>query len=138
MESPHLNEPLRIRLGSPQEDPVLLNRNDAKGDEGIWAQDRIHGYWDVRVEDDDFFDFVFHFREAVNREGTMKLRLGTTQRSLRNTDPAAQTLEMRGIFLKKGDYRLESWYRAQGGNYLPFYVEVSLNTRRQGLSNSRR
>ncbi|MGB2908307.1 MAG: arylsulfatase [Candidatus Aminicenantaceae bacterium] len=124
MESPHLKEPQKIRLGSPHEDPVLLNRNDAKGDEGIWAQDRIYGYWDVQVEDDNFFDFTFYFRESVNQEGTMKLRLGTTQRSLRNTDPAARTLEMRRIFLKKGNYRLEPWYRAGGGNHLPFYVEV--------------
>jgi len=129
MESPHLKEPRRIRLGSPHEDPVLLNRNDAKGDEGIWAQDRIYGYWDVQVEDDNFFDFTFHFRESVNQEGTMKLRLGTTQRSLHNTDPAARKLEMRGIFLKKGNYRLESWYRAGGNNHLPFYVEVSLSNR---------
>jgi len=125
MESPHLKDPPRIRLGSSHEDPVLLNRNDAKGDEGIWAQDRIYGYWDIQIEDDNFFDFVFYFRESINQEGTMKLRLGTTQRSLRNTDPAAQKLEMRGIFLKKGNYRLEPWYRAGGSNHLPFYVEVS-------------
>ncbi len=136
MESPHLKEPPRVRLGSPYEDPVLLNRNDAKGDEGIWAQDRIYGYWDVQVVEDNFFDFTFHFRESVDQEGTMKLRLGTTQRSLRNTDPAARKLEMRRIFLKKGNYRLEPWYRAGGGNHLPFYVEVSLNTRRQGRSNN--
>jgi len=130
MESPHLKEPQRIRLGGHSENPVLLNRNDAKGDEGIWAQDRIYGYWDVQVEDDNFFDFTFFFRESVNQEGTMKLRLGTMQRSLRNTDPAAQRLEMRGIFLKKGNYRLEPWYRTDGGNHLPFYVEISINTRR--------
>jgi len=129
MESPHLKEPPRIHLGSPYEDPVLLNRNDAKGDEGIWAQDRIHGYWDVQIENDNFYNFTFFFRESVNQEGTMKLRLGTTQRSLRNTDPAARRLEMRGIFLKKGNYRLESWYRGSGGNHLPFYVEVSLSNR---------
>ncbi len=129
MESPHLKEPPRIHLGSPHEDPVLLNRNDAKGDEGIWAQDRIHGYWDVQIENDNFYNFTFFFRESVNQEGTMKLRLGTTQRSLRNTDPAARRLEMREIFLKKGNYRLESWYRGSGGNHLPFYVEVSLSNR---------
>ncbi len=127
MDSPHLKEPRRIRLGSPHEDPVLLNRNDAKGDEGIWAQDRIYGYWDVQVDSDNFYDFSFFFRESVNQEGTMKLRLGTTQRSLPNTDPAARKLEMRGIFLKKGNYRLEPWYRAGGGNHLPFYVEVRRN-----------
>ncbi len=124
MDSPHLKEPRRIRLGNPAEDPVILNRNDAKGDEGIWAQDQIYGYWDVQIEDDNFFDFVFYFRESVNQEGTMKLRLGTTQRSLRNTDPTAQKLEMQKIFIKKGNYRLEPWYRAGGGNHLPFYVEV--------------
>lgn len=125
--NPHLREPRRIRLGTPHENPTILNRNDAKGDEGIWAQDRIHGYWDVLVENDGFYDFTFVFRESLNQEGTMKLRLGTTQRSLRNTDPTAQKLEMRGVFLRRGIYRLEPWYRAGGGNHLPFYVEVSLS-----------
>jgi arylsulfatase A-like enzyme len=127
MQSPHLKEPLRIRLGTSHENPTILNRNDAKGDEGIWAQDRIYGYWDVQVESDGFYDFTFMFREILNQEGTMKLRLGTTQRSLRNTDPMAQKLEMKGVFLRRGIYRLEPWYRSRDGNHLPFYVEVSLS-----------
>jgi len=33
-------------------------------------------------------------------------------------------LEMKNIHLEKGHYRLEPWYRAEGENYFPFYVEV--------------
>ena len=127
MQSPHLKEAQHIRLGTPNENPTILNRNDAKGDEGIWAQDRIYGYWDVHIEQDGFYDFNFVFRESLNQEGTMKLRLGTTQRSLRNTDPTARQLEMKGVFLKAGISRLEPWYRTREGNHLPFYIEVRLS-----------
>ncbi len=124
IKSPHLTQIQRIKLGTRHENPVILNRNDAKGSQGIWAQDKIYGYWDVAVEAKGQYDFTFRFREKIGRKGVMKLRLGTIQRSLENADTEALTLEMKNIPLEKGHYRLEPWYRAEGGNYFPFYVEV--------------
>lgn len=129
MRSPHLNQIQRIKLGTRHENPVILNRNDAKGTEGIWAQDKIFGYWDVAVEEKGLYDFTFRFRKKIGLKGVMKLRLGTLQRSLENADTEALALEMKDIHLEKGHFRLEPWYRAQGDNYFPFYVEV----RRQRL-----
>jgi arylsulfatase len=124
MESPHLRQIQRMKLGTRHENPVILNRNDAKGSEGIWAQDKIYGYWDVEVTEDGLYDFSFHFKEKVIGEGVVKLRMGTLQRSLENADTEASILRLKSIHLKKGNYRLEPWYRAQGENYFPFYVEV--------------
>jgi arylsulfatase A-like enzyme len=86
MKSPHLNQIQRIKLGTRHENPVTLSRNDAKGSQGIWAQDKIYGYWDIAVEENGLYDFTFHFRKKIARKGMMRLRLGTIQRSLANSD----------------------------------------------------
>lgn len=124
IDSPHLRQIQRIKLGTQHENPVILNRNDAKGSEGIWAQDKIYGYWDVEVTENGLYDFSFHFKEKVKLKGVMKLRMGTLQRSLDNPDTDTSILEIKGIPVKRGTYRLEPWYRAEGENYFPFYVEV--------------
>jgi hypothetical protein len=61
----------------------------------------------------------------IKQQGVMKLRLGTLQRSLINLDKDTSVLEINGIPVKKGSYRLEPWYRASGENHFPFYVEVA-------------
>lgn len=124
IDSPHLRQIQRIKLGTQHENPVILNRNDAKGSEGIWAQDKIYGYWDVEVTEKCLYDFSFHFKEKVKLKGVMKLRMGTLQRSLDNADTEASILEIKSIPVKRGNYRLEPWYRAKGENYFPFYVEI--------------
>jgi arylsulfatase len=124
MESPHLRQIQRIKLGTRHENPVILNRNDAKGSEGIWAQDKVYGYWDVEVTKEGLYDFSFHFREKVKQAGVMKLRMGTIQRSLYNENTEASILAIKNVTVTRGHYRLEPWYRAKGENYFPFYVEV--------------
>jgi hypothetical protein len=74
------------------------------------------------------YDFSFHFRENIQLEGVMKLRMGTLQRSLINPDKETSVLKIKGVPIKRGTYRLEPWYRAKGENYLPFYVEVKKRT----------
>src|SRR5690606_5789500 len=39
--SHHLQNPPRIVIGSEQENPVYLNRNDAGGARGIWTQEEV-------------------------------------------------------------------------------------------------
>ena len=128
LASPHLGIQ-RIVLGTPHENPVILNRNDARGTRGIWAQDRIYGYWDVSVEEDGLYDVAFRFRDNLPGPGSMMLRVGPTQRTLANTDTTTALLTMTDVPLRAGDHLFESWYWHRGSSYMPFFVEV---TRKEG------
>lgn len=123
LQSPNLRV-LPIALGSAEENPVILNRNDAKGTRGIWAQDRIYGYWDVSVKESGAYDIAFRFRDRVPGPGEMMIRVGNTQRTLSNADTTANTLEMKDVVLEAGEHMFESWYWSRGGSYMPFYVTV--------------
>ena len=124
MESPHLNEIQYIKVGSNKENPVILNRNDAKGEPGIWSQMEIYGYWDVEVVQEARYDFIFHFHKPLKESGNMNLRMGTVKRTLHEDGEGTQKITMPDIHLEKGQYSVESWYSSQGRHILPFYIEI--------------
>ncbi len=124
IESPNLGIQ-RIAVGTPQEDPVILNRNDGRGTRGLWAQDQIYAYWDVAVAQEGLYDVTFRFRENLPGPGSMMLKVGPTQRTLVNADTTTDRLMMTEVLLREGDHMFESWYWHRGGSYLPFYVEVA-------------
>lgn len=122
IDSPHLRPQPHV-LGSPHEEPVILNRNDAKGTRGIWAQPRIYAYWDVEVARTTTYDLTFRFERPVPAGGRMMVKVGNTQRTVNNPD-STDLLVMRDVRLIEGAHQFESWYQHQGPAYLPFYVEV--------------
>ena len=119
----------RIRLGTAHENPVILNRNDARGTRGIWNQEKIYGYWDVALEEAGRYDVTFRFERNLPGGGQMTLKVGATQRTLVNADTTTNMLKMTNVPLPSGDHMFESWYWYRGATYLPFYVEVE---RKQG------
>ncbi|MDN5204812.1 arylsulfatase [Fulvivirgaceae bacterium BMA10] len=117
----------RIPVGTEHENPVLLNRNDAKGAKGIWNQDLIYGYWDVSVEETGSYDVRCYFRENVKNSGRLKVRLGSIQRSKDHADTLTRLVEIENIELQKGNYQLETWFREHKkwqNVHFPFYVEI--------------
>ena len=124
MDSPHLEEVQYIKVGSNKENPVILNRNDAKGEPGIWNQREIFGYWDIQVVRGGNYDFVFHFHKPLKNSGRMKLRMGTLKRTVSDAGEGTEKIVMRDIHLEKGKYQLDSWYNSEGKNIFPFYVEI--------------
>jgi arylsulfatase len=118
-------KPQRIRIGTKFENPVILNRNDAKGSAGIWAQEKIYGYWDVEVMEDGLYDFKMIFHKPIENPGSMIIRLGNVQRTYSNQEINIDKIILNDIPLKKGEFMLESWYWQRGGALLPFYIEVS-------------
>ena len=62
--------PPRIIVGSKHENPIFLNRNDASGERGIWAQNNIYSYWKVKFNKGTY-DFKFKFKNSIDNPGTM-------------------------------------------------------------------
>ncbi len=50
ISSENIVNPPYIEIGTPLENPVYLNRNDAGGERGIWAQEEVYGKWSVHIQ----------------------------------------------------------------------------------------
>lgn len=102
-------------VGTSYENPVLLNRNDAKGGQK---------YWDVKVVEDGIFDIQFHFQEEIEEPGEMHLQMYPYNLVQKNTKPMKE-LTIEGQKLKKGDYRFEPYYQTGTRKFImPFYVSI--------------
>jgi arylsulfatase len=102
----------RIIVGSEFENPVELNRNDAKGSPGIWDQEEIYGYWDVSVARTGNYRVKVQFLKPLSANGRLFLKLYPHQFSVFNTVSSVSTVELHDLFLTAGDYRLEIYYES--------------------------
>jgi hypothetical protein len=66
LKSKNIKNPPRIIIGSKFENPTILNRNDASGERGVWAQNDIYTFWKVNFKKG-IYDFKFKlFYELKN------------------------------------------------------------------------
>jgi len=125
IQSPHLQSNTII-LGNAAENPSVLNRNDAKGNWGVWSDDEIYAYWDVETETEGVYDFDLVFRDTLKSPGRLTLKVGRIQRTIDN-ERVTQNLQLPEVFLPKGQYMLEAVYQESEGQrrkLFPFYVSV--------------
>jgi len=123
IHSPNLKSQ-RAQIGTKHENPVILNRNDARGPPGIWAQEKIYGFWDISVMNAGKYTITFHFHHMLDQPGNMLLKIGTLQRTKHIPDSTDMVI-MKDVYLEPGDFMLDSWYNCSSGNFLPFYVSVA-------------
>lgn len=125
MSSPHINHLPRIIIGSEHENPSVLNRNDARGLQIIWAQPDVYVSWDVTVAHKGNYSVKVNFTEALPEKGQFVLRIGSRTFTLDNKAGGSDQLEFASIPLVTGDFRIDGWYSGPGGKLLtPFYLEV--------------
>ena len=67
--------PSRIFLGAPQENPVLLTRQDWRGSQADWSPRGI-GYWEVNVVTAASYEIKFRFDE-LKKDAEASLACGT-------------------------------------------------------------
>ncbi|WP_149275247.1 arylsulfatase [Pareuzebyella sediminis] len=123
IRSDNLNSPPRIEIGSKHENPVILNRNDAGGQRGIWAQEEIFGKWKVAVNKGRY-NIRFKFIKPVPSGGTMFLEAGTFVHRQSNGKENSDIIAMNNVFLPAMDCDLIPFYTSNGRNILPFWVEL--------------
>ena len=75
IRSPNLLEPPYIEIGSEFENPTILNRNDAGGERGIWAQEEIFGQWRVKVNQGKY-RIKLKMIKPISGEGYVLLEVG--------------------------------------------------------------
>ena len=117
------NKP-RIIIGSEFENPTYLNRNDASGQRGIWAQNEIFGFWRIKALSGKY-NFRFKFNNLNLTSGEMVIEVGNQVYSKKvEVDDNGYAL-MENIHLNEGEFDLTPLFRYERKNIFPFWVEIN-------------
>jgi len=123
--SPHLLKPPRMILGSEEEGPVILGRNDWKGPMAMqWSSAKAFGYWDITIQDPGPYDVRLLFRERLPVPGRTTIRAGTRQYWVSNRDSTLSDPTLQEVVFDRGDHAFEAWYQSGGTVYSPVCVEI--------------
>lgn len=117
-----INQP-RIIIGSEEENPIILNRNDAGGQRGIWDQEEIYGKWRVSVEQG-HYNIKIKFIKPIKANGRMYIEANTLVKQMVNKKEDTDIIEMKNVFFPKMDCDLIPFYAIDSKNIFPFWVEM--------------
>ncbi len=122
--APNLVNPPRILVGTPFENPVYLNRNDASGQRGVWNQEQVFSYWKVDLEKG-VYNLKFKFLKPLKGGGEMFLELGKGILKKNNLLAHTDLLEWNGVSLPQGPLDFTPFYsKERHSNYFPLWVEI--------------
>ncbi len=124
IQSPNLINPPAVVIGDNADYPIYLNRNDASGERGIWAQEDVFGKWLVEVIHEGYYDLSFRFLNPVESGGQMMLEAETLIQRLKNPYSDAETLVMKNVYLPQMKGDLIPFYEVKGKRIFPFWVEI--------------
>ncbi len=123
INSENIVRPQPIYIGNASENPVILNRNDAGGARGIWAQEEIYGKWHVQIEEGEY-NVKFKFIKPLETKGVMYLETDAVINRMKNATVGIDVIEMKNVSLKKMEGDLVPFYSTKGRNIFPFWVEL--------------
>ena len=113
----------RIETGMSNENPVVLNRNDADGQWGIWEQSEIHGFWRVMINEG-MYNFRFKFIEPVPSGGKMMLEIGVFINQMKNDKGDTDLIEMKDVKLPSIKCDFVPFYLSGTRRIFPLWVEI--------------
>jgi arylsulfatase len=117
-----INQP-PIIVGSKFENPVILNRNDAGGDRGIWDQEEVNGNWKIKIQKGNY-NIKFKFIKPLKANGRMYLEANTIVRQFQNTTEGTDIIEMKNLHFLDMECELRPYYNVDSKNIFPFSVEM--------------
>jgi len=116
-----VHQPL-IEVGNKNENPTTLNRNDADGDRGIWAQEEVFGKWNVKVNPGKY-NVKFKFVQPIAAGGTLLLETNGIVNRLVNAE-STDLLEMKNVDLPGYEGEITANYFAPGKKIFPFWIAL--------------
>jgi arylsulfatase len=123
ISTPNITDPPRIQIGHENENPVFLNRNDAGGERGIWAQEEIFGKWRVSIAAG-LYRITYRFMNPIPKGGTMYLETGPRIHKASNNLENTEVLEMKDILLPAMNCDLIPFYAVEDKRIFPFWVKM--------------
>ena len=123
IRSENLIHPPRVIIGDEHENPVFLNRNDADGEPGIWAQKEVYGFWRVTILEGNY-NLRFKFTDPVEAGGQMSIETKTFITQMNNRNQGADIIEMKNVHLSKMECDFIPYYLIGQKRIFPFWVEI--------------
>ncbi|MBC6998609.1 arylsulfatase [Cytophaga sp. FL35] len=123
ISSEHMVNPPRILLGHQQENPAILNRNDAGGERGIWSQEEVFGKWRVSIQEGTY-NLKFKFIKPIDPQGKMYVETNSIIRQITHEAKTADVIEMNEVYFPAMETDLITFYSQGGKNIMPFWVEM--------------
>jgi arylsulfatase len=114
---------LYIHAGTEFENPVILNRNDADGQWGVWEQEEVYGTWRVHFEKGNY-NFRFRFLKPVPVNGRMMIEAKSFIVQTRNTAGAVEIIEMKNVQVPDVKCDFTPFYLTGQKKIFPFWVEI--------------
>ena len=124
--SGNLAERPRIEIGTSHENPVILNRNDADGQRGIWEQEEIFGFWRVKINEGKY-NMRFRFINPVPQGGRMMVETGSFIYQEKNDRAQTTLIEMKDVWLRSAESDFVPFYQTDGKQIFPLWVEIEKN-----------
>ena len=122
--SEHLLNPPLIFVGTEHENPIILNRNDADGERGIWAQEEIFGQWYVKILQGNY-NVKFQFVKPLTAKGKMFLETGTIIHQASYTLNEEDVIEMKDVRLPEMTGNLIPYFQTENKRIFPLWVEIT-------------
>jgi arylsulfatase len=113
----------RIVTGTTHENPVILNRNDADGQWGIWVQSEIFGFWRVLINEGRY-NLRFKFIEPVPSGGKMMVETGAFINQMKNDKSDTDFLEMKDVKFPSIRCDFVPFYLSGTSRIFPLWVEI--------------
>lgn len=112
-----------ILAGTDYENPVILNRNDADGQWGVWEQEEAYGTWRVHFKPGTY-NFRFRFIKPLPADGRMMVETNTFISQKKNRDGITDIIEMKNVSVPEMECDFTPFYLNGGRRILPLWVEI--------------
>jgi arylsulfatase A-like enzyme len=123
INSDNIINPPRIVIGSDFENPVILNRNDADGERGMWAQEEIFGFWRVKITGGSY-KISFKFLHPLEPGGRMILETGAIINQQIYVGEDSDIIEFNYLKLPDMECDLIPFYQVGSKRIFPFWLEI--------------
>lgn len=121
--SVNMKEKMFISAGTVHENPVILNRNDADGQWGVWDQEDAYGTWRVRFEEGRY-NLKFRFLKPVPAGGRMIVETKTFINQMKNEAGITNFIEMKNVSIPEMNCDFTPFYLTGQRKILPLWVEI--------------
>jgi arylsulfatase len=121
--SGNMTEKQYINVGTPDENPVILNRNDADGQWGVWEQEEAYGTWRVNFKQG-IYNFKFRFLKPLPADGRMMLEIKSFIAQAKNSEGITDIIEMKNVSIPDMKCDFTPFYLSGQKKILPLWVEI--------------